>query len=73
MTRMGQSAQVKGTDAEHRAQAPMTPGVTSCWWRQEGVRELLGVVLALKQPSEQSYIKAGRGSPVLSTAAISLP
>lgn len=42
----------------------VTPGVTSSWWRQEGVRELLGVVFALEQPSEQSCFSAAHGSPV---------
>lgn len=48
------------------AQTPVIPGVRSCWRRQEGVRELQGVVLALEQPSQQGYFKAGHGSPVQS-------
>lgn len=42
------------THQAHGTGTSVTPGVTSCWWRQEGVRELLGLVLALEQPSELS-------------------
>ena len=68
MTRVGQGVETKGTDTEHVAQAPTSPGVACCQWRQVGGSELLGMVLVLEQPSGQSYFKANHGSPVQSNS-----
>lgn len=67
MSRVGQGTDTKGTDTEHVAQAPMSPGVSCCQGRQMGDSELLGTVVVLEPPSGESYFKADHGSLVQPT------
>lgn len=57
-SRVGQGAELRGQTPSCGTD-PVIPGVRSCWRRQEGARELQGVVLALEQPPEQGCFKAG--------------